>query len=314
MKTRHVPVLVDEVLEMLRAAEGGHFLDCTLGGGGHTEAILSAHPENTVVACDRDETALERAFERLRGVEDRVELEKCAFSDLETVQEKSPFDGVLADLGLSTDQILEGRGFSFLDEHSLDMRMDSSAGRSVSELIDDCSLGELTTILRRGGVGKLSRRYAEAILRARGERHSGSNLSAKELAELIEAATPQKLRKDSHPATVVFQALRIEVNEELSEIDSLLERAPWLTAPGGRIAVISFHSLEDKKVAGAFRKWQRGDDAPAWWPKPEGGAAPLGKHLTPKAIVPSESEKEQNRSSRSARMRVFEFFNRSGGS
>lgn len=298
--TRHVPVLLGEVLVQLRAATGGRFLDCTLGGAGHTQAILDANKENTVLACDRDRRALQRAKARLATYGDRVQLVHSPFSKVAEVAGEEPFDGMLADLGVSTDQLWEERGFSFADEAPLDMRMDEGADLTALEVINQTTERELFTLLRQGGVGKEAKAVAQAIVRSR------PVSSTKALSDLVvRAAAPYRGKKESHPATVVFQAIRMAVNSELSEIDALMTSAPRLVRNGGRLVVLTFHSLEDQAVTRVMRQWE-GTAVSASWPGSFPGER-RGRVLTRKAIVSSAEEVERNPASRSAKLRAFEF-------
>lgn len=308
----HISVLLEEVVSYLRAEQGGQFLDCTFGGGGHTRALLAAHPSNRVVACDRDAAALQRGAQQF-AKESRLILYKSAFADFYSCfdqispvlggpleREACRFDGVVADLGLSTDQLKGGRGFSFEDSACLDMRMDREAPRSAYEVVNESEPRELTVILKRGGVGEDARRIVQAIVAARPVE------SARDLASIVERAVPRRKKSGAHPATVVFQALRIEVNQEIQQIEKLLAAVPKMIKPGGRLAVIAFHSLEDKLVAGQMRRWADPDTTPARWRSADAPKG-LGKLLTKKALTPSAAEISRNPSSRSALLRVFEF-------
>lgn len=307
--TKHIPVLCVEVLEALRAHQGGVFLDCTFGGGGHSNALLGAHASNQVIACDRDRRAVERGNIRFAG-EARLELHHAPFSRVGEICRGRKLRGVLADLGMSTDQLFEGRGFSFQDTSIADMRMDESCGVSAHELLRALSVQDLFVLLREGGVGQDARRIAQAIVRAR------PVASAKELAELVSRVSRATRGKGegAHPATVVFQALRIAVNREWDELRALLAVMPTLVADGGRCAVIAFHSLEDKLLTRTMRAWESGPEFSAVMPTPApAGARRLGTLLTKKALAPTEEELARNPSSRSARMRVFEFSGESYG-
>ncbi|NDC39122.1 MAG: 16S rRNA (cytosine(1402)-N(4))-methyltransferase RsmH [Proteobacteria bacterium] len=299
--TRHIPVMFDQVLSFLRASEGGRFLDCTLGGAGHTEGILRAHPDNRVVAADRDMRAIERARVRLASFGDRVELRHVSFEELASELSGERFTGMLADLGISTDQLFESRGFSFKDETPLDMRMDEGRTLTARDLVNELPERELYVLLRQGGMGPEAKQVVHAIVRARPLEKTN------ELAEVVAATLRGQHRdKQVHPATVVFQALRMKVNEERSQIEALLNSAPTLVQSGGRLVVITFHSIEDKVVTQRMRGWQQGGEFSALMP----GARPapaLGRMVEKKAVAPDAEEISRNPSARSARLRIFEF-------
>lgn len=304
-KTQHIPVLEKEVLEYLQAAAGGEFLDCTLGGAGHTLAILNANPKNTVTASDRDGRALERAKLRLSGHESRVTLLHADFAALGDLLGDRTFDGMLADLGISTDQLKENRGFSFNDEGALDMRMDESSGPSAADIVNSASAHEIFVILKQGGVGNEARAIAKAIVENR------PHQTAKGLAQIVNQAFARVARgkmaaKKVNPSTVVFQALRIAVNREFEHIESLMELAPRLVRTGGRIAIITFHSLEDRVVLRKMREWESGGEFSARNPG-LARAKRLGHVVERKGIEPSAEEVSRNPSARSACLRVFEF-------
>ncbi len=303
MKTKsvHVPVLLNEVLEYLNADDGLIFLDCTFGGGGHSKAILDANARNIVFAIDRDKRAVERGEMNFSNYSDRFQIAHGNFSKVSSIFENQKFDAILADLGLSSDQLDEGRGFSFNDSDSLDMRMNEDDGISAESIVNESSLRELIGIFRAGGVGQDSKRYASAILNSRPIK------SSKRLSDVIEAsATSYAREKTKRPATTVLQSLRIAVNDEFKEIKQFLEEVPRVLSPRGRLGVISFHSLEDKLVAKKMRSWEQGDTSPALVPNPDRKKS-KGKLLTKKAVEPSDAEISQNVRSRSARLRVFEF-------
>lgn len=294
---KHVPVLLNEVVEGLRAFQGGDYLDCTLGGCGHAAAILEAHFSNTVVGCDRDMRAVLRGKERFKD-EPRAEVRQADFGKLlSEFSGRRKFDGILADLGLSSFQLGEQRGFSFQDD-LLDMRMDEESGVSATTVVNEYNLQELLMVLKRGGMRQDAKRVANAIVRAR------PILSAKQLAQVVSEVLFDE--RNRHPATVVFQAIRIEVNDELGQISKLLEAVPQLANPGCRFAAISFHSLEDMSVTKQLRRWSSGSTTPAYMrTAPEEQS--LGSLITKKAIVPSASEVALNPAARSARLRIFEF-------
>ena len=300
--TCHISVLLAESVEAVGASAGGRFLDCTLGGAGHTQALLDASADSSVVAIDRDLRAIGRAQKRLAPYEGRVVLHHAAFSKLPSLVGKAPFEsrsfhGMLADLGVSTDQIREGRGFSFHDGASLDMRMNEDEGSTAEDLVNTASEQELFIILKEGGVGFEARAIARAIV-AKRPFHSAAELS-KVINQL-----PHK-KGQTNPSTLAFQALRMAVNRELEEIDALLQAAPRLVRQGGKLAVITFHSLEDKAVARTMRAWE-GEKEPALWPGAKATKS-LGRVVSKKAITPSDEELQTNPSARSARLRVFQF-------
>lgn len=299
--TVHIPVLRNEVVSYLKAHEGGNFLDCTLGGAGHTKALLDAHPQNTVVAIDRDRRAIERAQSWQHSYGERFTLHHADFSELPAVIGMTRFSGVLADLGLSTDQLEEERGFSFNDRVRLDMRMDSRSTLTAETIVNEYGERELFVLLREGGVGSEAKFIARAIVRAR------PIADARALGEIVRGAVRNTGGKTVHPATVVFQALRIAVNQEFAQIRALLDLAPRIASAGGRLAVISFHSLEDKLVTATMRRWQAGEQYPPNWRGSRNEKPVLGKLLTKKALMAGDEELGLNPSARSARMRVFEF-------
>ncbi len=292
----HIPVLTTQVLTFLLASEGGRFLDCTLGGGGHSLALIQANPINTILSIDRDEEALIRTDPIFADCS-RIERKHGRFSDLSLITRGQKFKGVLADLGCSTQQLKGGRGFSFSDQGSLDMRMDQSNPKSAAKIVNQSTEKELFIILKRGGVGNEAKKIARAIVDNRPIE------TPKQLAAVISGAS--KAGSTSAAATVPFQAIRMEVNDEIAEIESLLEIIPKIVESRGRAAIITFHSIEDKVVTSRMREWASGGTAPASW----GGSQEkvLGKLLTKKPIVPEEQEIEANPSARSARLRVFEF-------
>lgn len=297
----HVSVLRDEVVSMIDAKNGGTFLDCTFGGGGHSRAILEASPDSRVFAVDRDPRAIERARRLVDQFEPRLRVQQGTFSRVLELFPQIVFDGIVADLGLSTDQLHEGRGFSFADDAPIDMRMNPEAGESAAELINRIEVGELFRVLRRGGVGQEARAVSSLIIKNRPFE------SARALAECLrDLPALRAKKKKAHPATVIFQALRVAVNQEFDEIDALLTQAPKMIRSRGRLAVITFHSLEDRLVTQKMRSWENQGTAPANF-RGARTERPLGKVVTRKPLCPSEEEVRRNPSARSAQLRVFEF-------
>ena len=305
----HVPVMKDEVIDFLLCAQvGGKFLDCTLGGAGHTQAMLDANAGVKVYAVDRDERAIKRAEKKLADYTSRVTLTHANFGSITDVITERDFDGMLVDLGVSTDQLKEARGFSFKDEDSLDMRMDESSGITAHQIVNEYHEKDLIRIFKKGGADKEALSAAKAIVKNR------PITSALQLSTIVTdslAWLQLKKRKSgsstkTNPATVVLQAIRIEVNKEFDAIEAMLDAAPVMVRQGGRLCVITFHSLEDKLVTKRMRSWAQGDTAPAYL---LGGRSrgSKGKFITTQPVLPSQSEIDRNPASRSARLRVFSF-------
>lgn len=302
----HEPVLLEEVLTALRPVSGGLYVDGTVGGGGHSEAILEAcSPAGHLVAFDRDDWALKAAASRLARFGDRLELHHEAFAGLAKRLAKRPCDGVLLDLGVSSPQLDEAeRGFSFQADGPLDMRMDRRQTVTAAQLVNELESEELAEIFWKLGGERKSRRIARAIV----EQRSMQRLdTTKQLAEAVERACPRRGAR-THPATGVFQALRMAVNDELGQVEAGLEAGWSVLKPGGRLAVITFHSGEDRVVKQFGRRLAkpytvRGEvDLPELREPRE----PLAKELSRKAIKPSEAELDRNPRSRSAQLRVLE--------
>lgn len=303
MPAGHVPVLFQETLGLLKPAAGETFLDGTVGAGGHAEGIAEAVGSSGLLVCgDADEAMLAIASERLRRFP-QVRMVHADYSDLEALAEAAggrPFDGMLLDLGLSSPQLADpARGFSFLRDGPLDMRRDPSAGgRDARRILRTASERDLADLFFRLGEERFSRRIARAVVERRRSRPIERTT---ELAELVCSAIPRRAWPRSiHPATRVFQALRIAVNGELESLGAFLEGFPAHLAPGGRAAVISFHSLEDRMVKVAFRSLSAGKAAPF-------------SLLTRKPVVPDAEEVAENRRAASARLRAVRHDGGGGG-
>lgn len=303
----HASVLLDEAVKGLDPKDAGAYIDATCGLGGHAEAILErSSPGGRLLAVDRDPQAIELASGRLARFGSRVQIVEGDFSDLRVYAEASdmfPADGAIADLGVSSMQLDDPqRGFSFSKSGPLDMRMGPRVGETAAELLESFDAEQLKDILRDFGELNRSRQIAEAIIRARDE---GQLKSTADLASVIERASGGKKSSPIHPATRAFQAIRIAVNRELEELEKLLAVLPQLIRPGGRVAIISFHSLEDRMVKHAFEDPK---EEPALRGLPI--APPVAKGpwqaLTKKPITPSEDEIEENPRSRSAKLRIAE--------
>jgi len=299
----HIPVLRDEVVSLFASVPSGVLVDATVGGGGHSAAILQAYPELRLVGLDRDPVALEAARLRLAPFGDRVTLIRSPFSALEEVvtsSELGALAGVLLDLGVSSPQLDRGeRGFSFRVDGPLDMRMDPSGGVTAADLVNGLSEDALRALFRENGEGRLSGRIARAVVRAR------PISSTRELADVVASAVPAAVRRKGHPARRVFQALRIEVNDELGQLRSALPAALAHLAVGGVCAVISYHSGEDRLTKQAFAEAASGGCV-----CPPGlpcvcGAVARHRLVFRGARKPSPSEVAANPRAESARLRAI---------
>ena len=299
----HVPVLVQEILQALGPRSGGKYIDSTVGEGGHAQAILEAWgPACRLLGLDADPQAIEVAGERLAGFGDRVALVNANFASVgETARETGflPSDGVLMDLGLSS-RHLEGedRGFSFQRDAPLDMRFNSQQELTAADVVNGYAEAELARVIAEYGQERGARRLAAAIVRERPIR------SSQRLAQVVQRAKGRRGR--IHPATRVFQAVRIEVNNELENLEAGLNQVIKLLGPGGRLAVISYHSLEDRLVKRTLAHAAAGCICPPGMPVCICGHTPELKLIPKKSITPSVQEVQHNPRSRSARLRVAE--------
>ncbi|WP_432707395.1 16S rRNA (cytosine(1402)-N(4))-methyltransferase RsmH [Nocardiopsis ansamitocini] len=306
----HVPVMLDRVLEVLAPAlsePGAVVVDGTLGLGGHSEALLCAHPGLRLVGVDRDTTALERSAQRLAPFADRIDLVHAIYSDIPSALDGLGIDrvhGVLLDLGVSSPQLDEAdRGFAYSYDAPLDMRMDRTQPRTAAEVVNTYSAGELSRILKVYGEERFASRVAAAIVR---ERTKARLDSTRALAELVRDAIPAATRRTGgNPAKRTFQALRIEVNAELTILERTLPAAIGRLALGGRIAVLSYHSLEDRLTKRALAALST-DTTPQDLPVPLPDRQPELRLLTRGSEQPSEHENERNPRAASARFRAAE--------
>jgi 16S rRNA (cytosine1402-N4)-methyltransferase len=277
----HISVLSQELIKGVQISTSGHYLDATVGGGGHTKLILESFPDAKVTAIDRDLMAISAASSRLEAyVPQRLDFWQGNFANYRPGEQL--FDGIIADLGVSSAQLdIPERGFSFRHEASLDMRMDCSQTLTAAEIINYWREKDLADIFYQYGEERLSRRIARMIVQER------PFTKTTELAQAIARIVPSTYRYGKiHPATRVFQSLRIAVNEELQSLEKFLAQAPNWLKPGGKIGIISFHSLEDRIVKNSLR------------------SAPLLQVVTKKPIVPQREEQKQNPRSRSAKLRL----------
>ncbi len=284
----HISVLLDETLQLLDPTPGGRFIDATLGAGGHTRAILERiAPEGKVLAIDQDESALFAAKETLESFGSRVVFVHSNFRAMRTIAETSGFtdcDGVLADIGISSMMVDDpSRGFSFMREGPLDMRMDRAQFLTAAEVLNMCSEKEIADILYMYGEERRSRPIARSIVRARPFQ------STTDLVNAIERVSGKPKYGQIHPATRTFQALRIYVNDELKSLEEFLDSSMTIVRSGGRVVVITFHSLEDRIVKQKFR-----------------ASIVPGRVLTKKVVTASEAEVRRNPRARSAKLRAWE--------
>ena len=300
----HVPVLYQAVITGLQPRPGGRYIDGTLGAGGHAAGVLAASaPDGQLLGLDRDPAALAVAAERLAKFGERARLVRASYTQMaEVAAGFAPVDGILLDLGLSSLQLADpARGFAFQLEGPLDMRFDPAGDLTAADIVNNWPVEDLADIIYRYGEDQNSRRIARAIAAAR-PLHG-----THELAEVISRAVPggpRGGRSRLHPATRTFQALRIAVNDELESVAAVLPAALGLLRPGGRLAVISFHSLEDRLVKNFFRRQARGEDDPNLpYPAP---FEPLLTEVTRKPLVAGEEEVARNPRARSARLRIAE--------
>lgn len=310
MEFRHKSVLLRETMEYLKINPDGIYVDGTLGGGGHAyEICRRLSPKGKLIGIDQDEDAVRAAAGRLSEFEDRIEIVRSNYRQMPEVLSKRGIrqvDGILLDLGVSSYQLDEPeRGFAYrMEDAPLDMRMDKRQRLTAKDIVNTYSEMELYRIIRDYGEDKFAKNIAKHIVKAREEKEIDT---AGELTEIIKRAIPAKVRKNGgHPAKRTFQAVRIELNGELEVLQDSLEDMTELLSPGGRICVITFHSLEDRIVKNIFRKCEHPCTCPPDFPVCVCGKKSMGKTVTRKPVLPSEEETEYNSRAKSAKLRVFE--------
>lgn len=312
---KHVSVLLNESIDGLAIKPDGTYIDGTFGRGGHSRVILSKlGPHGRLFSIDRDPQAIEEAK---KIQDDRFTIIHGPFSGIASYAEQydlvGQVDGVLFDLGVSSPQLDDAeRGFSFMKDGPLDMRMDPTAGMPVSEWLQSAELDDITWVIRQFGEDKHARRIARAIVEYRDNEANEPLLRTSQLAKLISEAAPKSFKEKKHPATRTFQAFRIYINSELEEIDTALRGALSVLAPKGRLSVISFHSLEDRMVKRFMRKESKGPEVPHGLPLTETQIKALGSAsltLVGKAIMPTSEEIDMNPRSRSSVLRIAEKLN-----
>lgn len=307
----HQPVMVSEVLSLLQVKSEGCYIDCTLGGGGHAAAILEQlGPDGCLVGVDRDQEALESAQKRLSRL-DRYDIFTAIHDRFSNISEwldrvgRPLADGIIADLGVSSWQLeAPERGFGYATDGPLDMRMDATDDLTAKTLVNTWPAETIARVLREYGEERYAVQISRAIVR---EREKKTIQTTSELSEIIKKAMPAASRRENqHPAKRTFQALRIAVNDELGELETFLSKAPDKLADGGRICVITFHSLEDRLVKKTFRTLENPCICPRDFPVCTCGRISAGVMVTRRPISPSPDERRKNPRARSARMRCFE--------
>lgn len=308
MEFSHKPVLLQECINGLNIDPTGTYVDATLGRAGHSREIARRLTTGRLICIDRDQAALDAAPGRLEGLMDRVTLVHGNFGDLADILDRLKLDklsGVLADLGVSSPQLDDAsRGFSYMADAPLDMRMDQSEALTARTVVNEWPQEEIRRILFQFGEERYAPAIAAAIVRAREKAPIETTL---ELVDIIRSAMPaHALREKQHPAKRSFQAIRIAVNDELSAADKLIQAAVPALAPGGRLAIISFHSLEDRIVKNAFAAFAKGCTCPPDFPVCVCGKKPVIRLVNKKPIVSGEEELNENARARSAKLRVAE--------
>ena len=301
----HIPVLLDEVLDALSPKAGEVYVDGTLGAGGYTRAILDA-ADCTVIGFDRDETAHKMAEGWKTPYGDRLKLVHSNFAEVKSCLQKmgvDKVDAVVLDLGVSSMQIDEAdRGFSFRFDGPLDMRMDRSTGPNAADIVNDLPEAELADVIYQYGEEKASRRVAAAIVRAR---TNARITKTSALADIVRSVVHVHPKDRTDPATRTFQALRLKVNDELGEVERVLEATLDILNEGGRLVVVTFHSLEDRIVKNFMNKYGKVAPSPSrYLPAAENSSPPVFSILTKKPVIPTDDELSRNSRSRSAKLRA----------
>ena len=302
---KHISVLLDEAISYLDIKEDGNYVDATLGFAGHSSKILERIPKGFLIAFDKDISAIEYSDNVLSKIGSNYKLFNTSFCNMKSVISDCnlKIDGVLFDLGISSPEIDdETRGFSYMKDSKLDMRMDTSSSFSAYDVVNSYSCDDLTRIFREYGEEKYARRIANEIIKVRDE---GEIVSTFQLVDIIDRCYPYKDKRNTHPAKKVFQALRIEVNNELSEFKSALLDALDLISVGGRVVVITFHSLEDRICKNIFKEYTEASEVVKGMPDVPVEFLPRFKLVNSKVICPSSLEVMRNKRSRPAKMRVI---------
>lgn len=309
MEFKHISVLLEETINSLNIKPDGIYVDGTLGGGGHSlEICRRLGPSGRLIGIDQDMDAIKAATERLKDYNNQVTIVHSNYQDVDSVLRDLSIggvDGIVLDLGVSSYQLDNAeRGFTYREDTPLDMRMDQSSTITAKDIVNDYSEQELFRVIKEYGEDSFAKNIAKHIVKARQEKVIETT---GELNEIIKAAIPAKVRQgQGHPSKKTFQAIRIELNRELEVLENSLDKMIELLNPGGRLSVITFHSLEDRIVKNIFRKNMNPCVCPPEFPICTCGKKPTGKVITRKPIVPSEQELEDNKRAKSSKLRVFE--------
>lgn len=307
MQFNHYSVLLDETIEALRVKPNGIYLDGTLGGGGHAYQVCRRLREGHFYGIDQDQAAIQAAGERLREFGDKVTILRDNFCNAKSLLEGlgvTRVDGIVLDLGVSSYQLdTEDRGFSYRYDAPLDMRMDQRQSLTARDIVNEYSEKELYAIIRDYGEDPFAKNIAKHVAKARAMQPIETTF---QLNEVIKAAIPARMRTNGHPSKQTFQAIRIECNRELEVLKNALDDLIELLAPGGRLCIITFHSLEDRMVKNAFRRNENPCICPPEFPVCTCGKSSKGRAVTRKPILPGEKELQENNRSKSAKLRVFE--------
>ena len=309
MEFRHRSVLLEETIEGLHIKPDGIYVDGTLGGGGHAVEVCSRLGNKGIfVGVDQDAAAIEAAGQRLKGFGEKVRIVRSNYRDVKSQLQKlgiDKVDGIILDLGVSSYQLdTAERGFSYREDAPLDMRMDTRQVRTARDIVNEYSEMELFHVIRDYGEDRFAKNIAKHLVKRRKEKPVETT---GELAEIIKGAIPMKYQKKSgHPAKRTFQAIRIELNRELEVLKDSLDDMIELLNPGGRLCIITFHSLEDRIVKSAFRRNENPCTCPPDFPVCVCGNVSKGRIVTKKPVLPGEREMEENSRSKSAKLRIFE--------
>lgn len=307
MEFKHYSVLLEETIEQLQVRPDGIYVDGTLGGGGHANEVCKRLTTGHFYGIDQDDAAIEAAGKRLEGYGEKVTIIRDNYCNMKAAlagYHVEKVDGIVLDLGVSSYQLdTEERGFSYRFDAPLDMRMDKRSSLTARDIVNGYSETELFHIIRDYGEDQFAKNIAKHIVRARQEKPIETTF---ELNEVIKAAIPAKMRQNGHPSKQTFQAIRIECNKELDVLKNSLDEFIDMLNPGGRLCIITFHSLEDRIVKAAFRKNENPCTCPPEFPVCVCGKKSKGKVITKKPILPGEEELEENSRSKSAKLRVFQ--------